>query len=105
MKIILGGGSNAKDLQDLASLFGERDEDTDSVSADQYGGRSLQRSVRRVPILPPDLLRSLPFGTGIVVLRSARPILADLRAWPTRNDASDLTADRAATEAVIRAAQ
>ncbi|MGX1695327.1 type IV secretory system conjugative DNA transfer family protein [Microbacterium keratanolyticum] len=105
VKIILGGGSNAKDLQDLAALFGERDEDTDSVSADQYGGHSLQRSIRRVPILPPDLLRALPFGTGVIVLRSARPIVADLRPWTRRSDADALKAERSAVEETIRTAQ
>lgn len=103
-KIILGGGSNAKDLQDLSALFGERDESTDSLGTDQYGGHSVQRSIRRVPILPPDLLRSLPFGTGAIVLRSARPIIADLRPWPTRAGARELQAQRAAVEATIRAA-
>jgi len=104
VKIVLGGGSNAKDLQDLSALFGERDESTDSLGSDQYGGHSVQRSIRRVPILPPDLLRSLPFGTGAIVLRAARPIIADLRPWTTRPDARELQAQRAAVEATIRAA-
>lgn len=105
VKIVLGGASNARDLQDLSSLFGERDESTDSVSTDQYGGYSTQRSLRRVPVLPPDLLRSLPFGTGVIVLRSARPIVTDLRAWTKRPDAAGLIAGRRSVEALIRAAQ
>ncbi len=105
VKVILGGASNARDLQDLSALFGERDESTDSVGTDQYGGYSTQRSLRRVPVLPPDLLRSLPFGTGIVVLRSARPIVTDLRAWTKRPDAAELIAGRHDIEAQIRAAQ
>lgn len=104
VKIVLGGGSNAKDLQDLSALFGERDESTDSLGADQYGGHSVQRSIRRVPVLPPDLLRSLPFGTGAIVLRSARPIIADLRPWTTRAGARELQAQRATVEATIRTA-
>lgn len=105
VKIVLGGASNARDLQDLSSLFGERDESTDSVSTDQYGGYSTQRSLRRVPVLPPDVLRSLPFGTGVVVLRSARPIVTDLRAWTKRPDAAALIAGRRSVEAQIRTAQ
>lgn len=105
VKIVLGGASNARDLQDLSSLFGERDESTDSVSTDQYGGYSTQRSLRRVPVLPPDLLRSLPFGTGIVVLRSARPIVTDLRAWTKRPDAAEHIAARGRVETQIRDAQ
>ncbi len=103
-KVVLGGGSNSKDLQDLAALFGERDESTDTVGTDQYGGRSLQRSIRRVPVLPPETLRSLPFGTGVVVLRSARPIVADLRSWLSRPDASRLRSERVVIEQAMRAA-
>ena len=102
VKIILGGASNSRDLQDLSSLIGERDEYTDSVTLGDHGTRSNQRSVRRVPILPPDRIRTLPFGTGVTLLRSAPPIVTDLRAWPTRPDASQLGTDRAAIEALLR---
>ncbi|MCI1791916.1 MAG: TraM recognition domain-containing protein [Bifidobacterium tibiigranuli] len=102
VKVILGGASGSRDLQDIANLIGERDEYTDSVTLGDHGTRSSQRSIRRVPILPPDRIRRLPFGTGIVLLRSAPPIITDLRAWPTRPDAKQLTADRAGIEALLR---
>lgn len=102
VKVILGGASGSRDLQDIANLIGERDEYTDSVTLGDHGTRSSQRSIRRVPILPPDRIRRLPFGTGIVLLRSAPPIITDLRAWPTRSDAKQLTADRAGIEALLR---
>lgn len=102
VKIILGGASNSRDLQDLSSLIGERDEYTDSVTLGDHGTRSNQRSVRRVPILPPDRIRTLPFGTGITLLRSAPPIVTDLRPWPTRTDAAQLGKDRTAIEALLR---
>ena len=104
LKVILGGGSNARDLQELSTLFGERDEPTDSLTYDHNGQRSMQRSIRRVPVLPPDAIRALPFGVGITVLRSARPIVTDLRPWTSRRDARQLLADRASVEAAIRAA-
>lgn len=102
VKIILGGASNSRDLQDLSTLIGERDEYTDSVTLGDRGTRSNQRSVRRVPILPPDRIRTLPFGTGITLLRSAPPIVTDLRAWPDRPDAAQLRSDRAELEALLR---
>jgi type IV secretory pathway TraG/TraD family ATPase VirD4 len=102
VKVILGGASGSRDLQDISSLIGERDETTDSVTLGDHGSRSNQRSIRRVPILPPDRIRRLPFGTGIVLLRSAPPIITDLRAWPTRTDARQLAADRTAIEALLR---
>jgi type IV secretory pathway TraG/TraD family ATPase VirD4 len=102
VKVILGGASNSRDLQDLSALAGERDEYTDSVTLGDHGSRSNQRSVRRVPIFPPDRIRRLPFGTGIVLLRSAPPIVTDLHPWPKRPDASQLTADRAEIETLLR---
>ena len=102
VKIILGGASNSRDLQDLATLIGERDEYTDSVTLGDRGTRSNQRSIRRIPILPPDRIRRLPFGTGITLLRSAPPIVTDLRAWPTRPDAAQLRRNRDELEALLR---
>jgi type IV secretory pathway TraG/TraD family ATPase VirD4 len=84
VKVILGGASASRDLQELSALIGERDELSDSVSVGDYGSRSLQRSTRRVPVLPPERIRALPFGTGLVLLRSAPPIVTDLLPWTHR---------------------
>jgi len=102
VKIVLGGASNSRDLQDLSALIGERDEFTDSVTLGDYGSRTNQRSVRRVPILPPDRIRTMPFGVGVVLFRSAPPIITDLHPWPTRPDAQELQRDRSAIEALLQ---
>ena len=102
VKVILGGASNSRDLQDLATLIGERDETTHSDTIGERGARSSQRSVRRVTVMPPEAIRTLPFGVGITLLRSARPIITDLRAWTARPDAKELRADRAEIEALLR---
>ena len=101
VKIILGGASNSRDLQDLTTLIGERDEYTDSITLGDHGTRSNQRSIRRVPIPPHDRIRTLPFGTGITLLRSTPPIVTDLRAWPTRPDAPQLRTARDQLEALL----
>lgn len=101
VKIVLGGASNAKDLHDLTTLIGERDEMTDSTTVGDHGSRSAQRSIRRVPILPPDAIRTLPFGTALVLLRAAPPIVTRMRAWTNRPDAAELRADRAGIEAMF----
>lgn len=93
VKIILGGASNSRDLQDLSTLIGDRDETTDSVTTDAHGAHSNQRSIRRVPILPPDVIRTLPFGTGVVMLRP----------WPSRPDARQLQAQRGEIEKTLQA--
>ena len=90
VKVILGGTSSARDLQDLSALIGERDERTDTISVGDYGSRSLQRSIRRVPVMPPETIRTLPFGTALVLLRSAPPLVTDLRPWTARKEAAQL---------------
>ena len=84
VKVILGGASASKDLQELAVLIGEREEVTDTVTISDYGARSLQRSTRRASIMPPERIRTLPFGTGLIMLRSAPPVITDLRPWNAR---------------------
>jgi hypothetical protein len=34
--------------------------------------------------MPPERIRTLPFGTGLVLLRSAPPIVTGLRSWVDR---------------------
>lgn len=102
VKIILGGASNSRDLQDLTTLIGERDEITDSTTIGDQGSRSAQRSIRRVSIMPPDVIRTLPFGTGLILLRAAPPIVARLRAWTGRKNASELQAQRGEVEELLQ---
>lgn len=104
VKIVLGGASNSRDLQDLSTLIGERDEYTDSSTVGDYGSRSNQRSVRRVPIMAPDRIRTLPFGTAVTLLRAAPPIITDLLPWPARPDGRQLAADRKQIEEQLQAA-
>lgn len=102
VKVILGGTSSARDLQDLSALIGERDEKTDTVSVGDYGSRSLQRSIRRVPVMPPEVIRTLPFGTSLVLLRSAPPLVTDLRPWTQRRDAEQLRNARVEVERALQ---
>ena len=102
VKIILGGASNSRDLQDLATLIGERDEITDSTTIGDHGSRTAQRSIRRVSIMPPDVIRTLPFGTGLILLRAAPPIVAKLRAWTRRKNASELQTQRRLVEELLQ---
>jgi type IV secretory pathway TraG/TraD family ATPase VirD4 len=102
VKLVLGGGSNARDLADLAALVGDRDDTTDTVSRDRHGGRSTSTAVRRVPVMDTSRLRTLPFGTAVLLLRTARPIVLDLTPWTDRPDTGALTNDRAAVEAQLR---
>jgi type IV secretory pathway TraG/TraD family ATPase VirD4 len=102
VKIILGGASSPTDLKDISTLIGERDETTTTDTISETGGHSTARSIRRVPIMPPETIRTLPFGTAVTLLRSTRPIITDLRPWTSRPEAPTLTADRRAIETLIQ---
>ncbi len=102
VKVILGGASSARDLQDLSALIGERDERTDTISIGDYGSRSLQRSTRRVPVMPPETIRTLPFGLALVLLRSSPPLVTDLRPWTARKEVEQLRTERTAIEKALQ---
>ena len=55
--------------------------------------------MRLVPVMPPSVLRTLPFGTGVLLLRHTRPVVIDLGAWTTRREAPALRADQERVEA------
>ncbi|MEU0095612.1 TraM recognition domain-containing protein [Kribbella sp. NPDC006257] len=87
LRLILGGSAQPRDLQDLAAVCGERDEEIRNWSRGPDGGRTTSTSTRRIPILPPDVIRTLPFGTGILLARTAPPILLNMTPWTARADA------------------
>lgn len=102
VKVILGGGSTARDLEDLSRLLGQREKTQTSTSEGGNGHRSTSTSTIRVPVLEPHQLRTLPFGTAVLLLRSARPIVLAMTPWTARRDAESLRAGRAHLEKVIQ---
>jgi len=102
VKLILGGGSNTRDLDDLSRLIGTRKSRDVSQQIGPDGRRSHSITHREEPILDPGQLRQLPFGTGVLLLRSAPPILLTLRRWLDRHDADTLVTSQQDLEASIR---
>jgi type IV secretion system protein VirD4 len=99
VKIILGGSSDADDLSDLSRLVGERA--VTEWSETRHGNRmdrSMSSTIRYRPILEPAQLRVLDFGTGLLLLRSAPPIMMKLTPWTDRPDAKRLISDEEAWE-------
>jgi type IV secretory pathway TraG/TraD family ATPase VirD4 len=90
LRLILGGSAQPRDLQDLSAVCGDRDEELRNWSRGPDGGRTWSTSTRRMPILPPDVLRTLPFGTGVLLARTAPPILLTMRPWTSRADAPSI---------------
>jgi type IV secretory pathway TraG/TraD family ATPase VirD4 len=99
VKIVLGGSGNADDLADISRLVGEQ-QTTEWSHTVQQGqvGRSASSSTRWRPILEPSEIRRLPIGHGLLILRSAQPIMMKLRPWTARPDAKVLVASRHAFE-------
>lgn len=102
VKVLLGGQANAEDLADMSRLLGDVDVREASESYSRWGERSTTVSIRTKPILEPSRLRTLPFGTGVLLLRSAAPIILDLTRWPDRPDGKRLAADRTRLEETLR---
>lgn len=98
VKVILGGNDDARDLRDLSEVIGQRDDETTSRSRNHDGSLTTSTSIRQVPIMPPSDLRTLPFGTAVVLMRAAPPIVMRLRSWKTRPDAKTLNANRRTTQ-------
>jgi type IV secretory pathway TraG/TraD family ATPase VirD4 len=103
-KVILGGGSNADDLADISRLIGERSVREYAETSQAGGGRSISESNRDRAILDPAAIRAITAGHGLLLLRSARPIMLSLRPWTSRTDATRLARQRAEIEAKLRAA-
>jgi type IV secretion system protein VirD4 len=78
VKLILGGLGHRKDLDDVATLLGEIDEPTVTQSKGRAGERTTSTSQRHVPVMPASVLRTLPFGTAVLLLRQARPAVINL---------------------------
>ncbi len=103
-KVILGGGSTARDLDELSRLIGTTREPVHTHTTGPDGHRTTSTSTIEAPILDPAALRTLPFGTGVLLLREAPPIALTLRACTARKDAATLHADRTRLEETIRRA-
>jgi type IV secretion system protein VirD4 len=104
VKLILGGGSNARDLEDLSKLIGQRQERQYTQSFGPDGRQSHSSSLREVPVMDTSQLRMLPFGTAILMLRAARPIVLSMKAWTKRPEAAELQRSRRRLERVIEGA-
>lgn len=96
-RVILGGGGELSELEDLTRLIGERDEEVRSHSWSPWGagtnsggGAQTSSSLRRIPILTPADLQAMDKGTGVLCSPGMRPALVWLPAWWDRRDADQL---------------
>jgi type IV secretory pathway TraG/TraD family ATPase VirD4 len=104
VKLILGGSANADDLSDISRLIGDRavHEWSETHGAGPQG-RSVSMQIRQRPILEPAEIRRIKLGHGLLLLRSAPPIMMRLSPWTDRDDANELARARSKFEAAMQA--
>ena len=102
VKLYLPGSSAVSDLRDVSQLIGDRDVTETSTTEHDGGGRSVSKSVRQRPILDPAMIRSIPMGHALLLMRSAKPIMLTLKPWTKRKDARELRANKKAVEKMLR---
>jgi type IV secretory pathway TraG/TraD family ATPase VirD4 len=93
-KVVLGGLSEADDLARISRLAGEIDEPTVTRTTGPGGG-SMSISVRRLPALPVERLRTLAPGQAIVLARHTPPVHTRLRPWTQLPQADIIRRDAA----------
>ena len=103
IKLILGGSDDADDCRDISGLIGERDDWYATTSGSAHAlaidtGATTSSSLRKVPILPPDAIRSIPFGSAVMLLSQADPFPLRLRPWTHRRDAKHVARQQADIE-------
>ena len=108
VKLILGGADDADDCSDLSALIGERDDWYATTSHSSHAlaidsKATTSSSLRKVPILPPDAIRSIPFGSAVMLMSQADPIPLRMRAWTARSDGDRITRQQHQVEAQLLA--
>ncbi|WP_432832729.1 type IV secretory system conjugative DNA transfer family protein [Dactylosporangium sp. CA-092794] len=93
VRIILGGGGNIDDLEEVSKLLGEVRKP--SRITDDAGKPGLSR------ILTAEELRIMQFGRGVVVGRDARPVEIVLTPWWRRKDGKAIEAGKVRTEQLM----
>jgi len=83
--LAFGGLKVDRDLQALSGLCGERDERVRTHTWG-VGGRSVSRTVRRIPVIAPSQIRQIRNFQVLILHRNTRPILAKVQpVWKRRD--------------------
>lgn len=95
-KLLLGGCTEADDLDRISRVIGERwarrQSHTTKTGVLPIGDGSTSTSRERERILPVQDLARLPVGTALLLYRALPPALISLPAWWQRRDAATLQA-------------
>ncbi len=80
-KLFLSGTSDPGTLDQASHLIGDEEVMTPSVTHQAGGGRATTSAPVQRRLLPPDAVRQLPAGTGVLVYGSLPPVRLALQPW------------------------
>jgi type IV secretion system protein VirD4 len=80
-RLFLSGIADPGTLEHASMLVGEEEVSVGSLTRDGSGGRSTTMSTHRRRLLPPEALRQLPRGTGVLIYGERPPIRLRLDPW------------------------
>jgi type IV secretion system protein VirD4 len=80
-RLFLSGIAEPATLEHASALVGEEEVSLGSLTRDGRGGRSTTTSAHRRRLLPPEALRQLPRGTGVLIYGERPPIRLRLDPW------------------------
>ncbi|MGH9046300.1 MAG: type IV secretory system conjugative DNA transfer family protein [Acidimicrobiales bacterium] len=80
-RLFLSGIAEPATLEHASLLVGEEEVSVGSFTFDGRGGRSTTTSTHRRRLLPPEALRQLPKGTGVLVYGERPPVRLRLVPW------------------------
>ncbi|HXR54015.1 MAG TPA: type IV secretory system conjugative DNA transfer family protein [Acidimicrobiales bacterium] len=80
-RLFLSGIADPSTLEHASMLVGEEEVSVGSLTRDGRGGRSTTTSTHRRRLLPPEALRQLPQGTGVLIYGERSPIRLHLVPW------------------------
>lgn len=95
-RLVLGGLSVPEDLEDISVLCGEKDQEVATSSNTDDDKRSRSTTTRRVRVMPPEAVRTMKEGTGLVFYRHLPPIRYRFTPVWQRKDVRELAKQEAA---------
>jgi type IV secretory pathway TraG/TraD family ATPase VirD4 len=102
VRVIMGGAGNVQDLEEISRLMGQiREKKTTRTYAPNGRNRGDAIYEEWRPVLRAEEIRTLEFGTAVVVARANRPVEVRLTPWWGRKDGKKIAAGKARTEGLI----
>jgi type IV secretion system protein VirD4 len=80
-RLFLSGIADPSTLEHASALVGDEEVSVGSLTRDGRGGHSTTTSTHRRRLLPPEALRQLPRGTGVLIYGERPPIRLRLLPW------------------------